>query len=379
MNFRDRLDSALRRERYLLWMMILLVVVAVMTYFCHPQKGTVEILFDVTFSLATTIITVLIVDLYNKKESDGVIKDLVKELILVKDDSLVTHYSHKDNKDIIDNCLGALYPKGQGIDKSLMGLINSMSTFRQDFCYDVDLDELRGGDDRIEVSQEIKYTRMFFTNGCVDFQVRCLFALDNGILDDKLNDTSFFYREELTDDEFVAQIKDVLLHSDDPTDMTRKICKMLDFSLSVKNQNLPGNAKEPIPMSDIHIDVDDMCRYFIIRYDLPKKYVRYLSGGELCQYRAYMKCRYPMQKSSHFYCVFSEPTIGRTNFSIDFNNVVGDVAKDVRYQTFLSSYTPIESELRNFKNDEIEVRSRSISFSSDKAIYPRSGMVFIWK
>ena len=130
MNFRDRLDSALRRERYLLWMMILLVVVAVMTYFCHPQKGTVEILFDVTFSLATTIITVLIVDLYNKKESDGVIKDLVKELILVKDDSLVTHYSHKDNKDIIDNCLGALYPKGQGIDKSLMGLINSMSTFR---------------------------------------------------------------------------------------------------------------------------------------------------------------------------------------------------------------------------------------------------------
>ena len=92
-----------------------------------------------------------------------------------------------------------------------------------------------------------------------------------------------------------------------------------------------------------------------------------------------MKCRYPMQKSSHFYCVFSEPTIGRTNFSIDFNNVVGDVAKDVRYQTFLSSYTPIESELRNFKNDEIEVRSRSISFSSDKAIYPRSGMVFIWK
>ena len=33
MNFRDRLDSDLRRERYLWWMMILLVVVAVMTYF----------------------------------------------------------------------------------------------------------------------------------------------------------------------------------------------------------------------------------------------------------------------------------------------------------------------------------------------------------
>lgn len=375
--YRDKLRKAFSKENYLIAILVAIIVFGAVLYLFSDRFTFMDLLFEILISIGAAAITIMFVDLHHKNESDAMMKEMVKEILLVEHDSLTQHYSTSDNKRIIGNCLDVLC--SQEMSESFMGFLNSnLQTARKDFSYSVDLCPMDA--QRNEIKQSINYIRMFRTEGKTDFKVKCLFALENGMLDSKLNDKTYFFREEIDDDEFVGKLrKDIESAGDDNTKIAEIVCSALNLSLSMKrisdNKSYP---KVEIPTSDLNVFVLDNCGGIVIEYNIPNEFLHFSEDLRQCQYRAYLSCSYPMSKENHFYCVFSEPTIGHTSFSIDFNSVVKNVKKDVHYQTFLSSYTPVNNEMTDFISDEIEHLNDKIVFKTDKTIYPRSGIVFMW-
>ena len=92
-------------------------------------------------------------------------------------------------------------------------------------------------------------------------------------------------------------------------------------------------------------------------------------GENYISYHAKVECRYSAKLDNRFYCIFSNPTIGTTNFSITFFDDLIEDVNSVDKITMLSN--------TNYSISTIADLNK-IEFKTSQAIFPRSGILIQW-
>ncbi len=250
----------------------------------------------------------------------------------------------------------------------------SIDVFRKDFNYDVTVNDAKSF-----IKQTIKYER-FFKNkdDRTKFQLKCLFLFATNDLDREMHNDSYFFCEELTNIDLVKEIKATLadVSLTEEQKKTNLIKNILHLNIALEDR-VKKAPRKSFDSSNIQYkvvrDVDNTCDCGLLFYvEIPDEYIKIKDS--YVNYKGIVNCQYKSDINNIFYCIFSNPTTGTTNFNMRFVNFPSDfnVRRDVKHMTILSLKGG-DFTLENEGDDTISFEAR------EKTIFPRSGIVIHWK
>lgn len=351
-----KIKKAFRLYKYkVYWVLLAFLVLTLLAYFHY---GFIDIFLQAVLAVMSTLFVLIIIDSVKQEveeeEHDNYIKNIVWDALRM-DNRLLKLYNKESIEQVMQNCIGHFCPH---LAKSYVDYIqNNLNIFRKDFSYHIAINSNAVDANSVLISHILSYTRFFkIDNFNQEIRLYCRFTTKIGELDKTMHDNSFFFREEL--------LYGPLLQKIAQTTDNLELIKLLGVVFYI------GEDNEPIDINKIKVDRDDYGVTFSAIVDsnyLNSNEVDF--GGGYVSYHAKIECEYPADLGNKFYCIFSNPTIGNTNFSITFDkNVVNDI-ETVDRLTMLSNtkyeLTPIS------KHNKIE-------FSTSQAIFPRSGILIQW-
>lgn len=244
-------------------------------------------------------------------------------------------------------------------------------------------------------------------------------AKDTGILDEKLRDNTFFFREELSDEESIQKLIElgVELEKTEKEQGSSKQDKknrikaiknrivndILHYRVFIYTPRKEGgwlpldkeNKKRPDELTDFTVSLHYVMegtgthkvkKYagLIIETKLPKNkidqnpepYKKY-KNEKFHQYRAEINIQYDIPDSFNtFYATYTVPVF-RAKFSLEFEKSFGkfDCRENLEYMTFFSS---VDLAAADRENDECNRGQREFTFVAPQVVFPRSGISFYW-
>ncbi len=243
------------------------------------------------------------------------------------------------------------------------------SVIRENFEYIVKVDRNEETEGFI-IDQKLRYIRNYIRESnetCDRPYLKCAFSFSTNELDGKLNDNTFFFREEITEKSLITRIKELI-----STDRKEDIAPLLKFKPFLFHN------ERPIQQNISEVIIDNETIIFKIYVD--DKFIRTRENNMIC-YEAMITCSYTMTPTSNFYCVFADTIIGKTKFNISFGRgIVHNIRKDVKFITFLT--LPSTDEPGDKPDDPTRITyisDNEASFETCETIFPRSGFVVNWE
>lgn len=234
--------------------------------------------------------------------------------------------------------------------------------------------------------QEIGYTRHFLAHPGKSF-MRCGFALSNNALDTILNDTSFFFREVISDEDMRRDIVEYVRNGE-----LLKIQQALHFHMYLyrgARMEVQNNVKiyiKGVDSTDYDTAVtmkefDRETDVIIFEVEIPNEFLMDSINGMKC-YKGSIKFRYDVPPTTNFYCAFADTMVGTTKFRIYFEQGIIDRMKHIlQFITFLTC-GPKKSNLElgegTVVKDNITRFDDGAMYETDETIFPRSGLVVNW-
>lgn len=361
-----------------LWIYILLFGLSLLGTILIYSKGWEEsplakIVLEITLAVLSTLAILVIIDFFKEEAEQEERKDEIKDIILdtlMMDKGIINKFDTHTVDKIMGNSIAYYCTHLSEHYKNYIK--NHFNIFRKDFFYNVRIDANTQDKKAIYIAHELKYERYFKVEQIrEDFQFKCYFAIQKGGLDEVMNDASIFFREELL---YQPLINDINLIKNDATlsndDKKIKLLKLLNITFSLRN----NNGRVFVVTNDmISMNLSDRGILFTTKVDstFVSKYPTTNGDAFVC-YTGKITCRYPSKLDNQFYCIFPNPTVGNTEFCISFDRSIMDVETDVNYITMLS-----------LEDDGYEIEkinsSNGLSFSTQKAIFPRSGLLVQWE
>lgn len=352
----QRIKKAFKLYKHkVLWTLICVFVLVLLTCFKYDAWDlALQLLLAVTSTLLIFIIIDSVKQEIEEEEHDKYIKEVVWDALKMEN-RLLKLYKKEAIEDVMQNCIGHFCPhlKEAYVDY----ILKNLNVFRKDFAYDVAIKKNNTDFNSIYISHILSYTRFFLIEELdKDVVMECYFTIKTGELDKTMKNNSLFFREELLYPPLLEKIK----KTTEPGDL-------IDL-LNVKFYL--GENNDCVDKSRIDVVRDEYGISFRTAVDkcyLTQNEVNY--GGNYISYHGKVECKYPAYVDNKFYCIFSNPTIGNTSFSITFFD---DIVKDVNEVDKITM-------LSNTKYTISSVPDHNkIEFSTAQAIFPRSGVLVQW-
>ena len=352
-----RLKNAFRLYKYkVYWTLLLFFILILISCF---KYDFLELFLQLVLAITSTLLILIIIDSVKQEveeeEHDKYIKDVVWDALRMEN-RLLKLYNKESIKQVMENCISHFCPH---LGKAYVDyILDNLSNFRKDFSYDVAIKKNSKDPNSIIISHILSYTRFFLIdNEENDVVLECYFTIKAGCLDRTMQNNTVFFREELLYQPLLEKINSV--------ENDRDLIDLLEIKFFL------GENKDIVDSRNIEVVRDEFGISFktiIDRYYLTKNEVDY--GENYMSYQARIECKYPADIDNRFYCIFSNPTIGNTEFSITFfDDIVNDI-KDVDKITMLSN--------TNYSIYPVSNHNK-IQFTTTQAIFPRSGILFQWK
>lgn len=196
-------------------------------------------------------------------------------------------------------------------------------------------------------------------------------------LDKIMDDKSYFFREELADDNFVQELLDARSKAEtEGTSVNDAVLAKLNFSVDIFKCEKESN---PVTLKNEDFLVEFEECGVKIKATIPEDYVvasdRFFEEEGFVQYTARMKTEYRIPACQNtFYVVYAIPTLN-SYFSISFNS--GVCIESVDYMTFMSIDKSYDQD--SGKDGRMLKTSNTFSFDTSRTVFPRSGMAFTWE
>ena len=277
-------------------------------------------------------------------------------------------------------------------------IANSCRHIKKNEKYNVFVEKRDSGE--LWLEQKLKHTSVYIPDFDKPSYIQMYFIFKDradrtdhkGHLDEIMNDKSYFFREDLTDDTFVQELIDDLLaaepHGRD--EFNNAALSKLGFSVDLFKDEFSNNPLQ-IANEDYMIELDSVdcivngvrekIYYGLkIKAYIPSEYVKpcdqFYEEEGFVQYTACMKTSYRIPSCQNtFYVVYAMPTMN-PSFEIRFDMGSSSFARNVDYMTFMS----IDQSVGPHDADDGVVRNHgsSLSFSTRRTVFPRSGISFTW-
>lgn len=235
---------------------------------------------------------------------------------------------------------------------------NSINVFRKNFDYTVNVNIKKN-----IISQQIKYERFFKDcSNRTTYQLKCLFLFGTNELDIEMHNDSYFFCEELTNTELLQDINNILNSTEG--DKKQQLINKLKLIITIEDRKINN--------TDIKYEVLKNNSGLLFYIDIPSDCIKRDSNSYV-HYKGSVSCKYKSDINNIFYCIFSNPTTGTTDFKIHFENLLDefDIINNVKHMTILS-----------LKDEDFELdaddANNTIHFHTKNTIFPRSGIVIRW-
>ncbi len=315
----------------------------------------------------------------DEKAHDKHICDLIMGL-MQHDNSLISELYSKYSVDkVLKNCL--VYYNGKLADSFLRYFKTSMTSYRTGLNYRVEIGpkEIKDGSAVYNQLQIISFTRHFKVKNVGDqYSFQCFFAMKPQLLEKRMNQGIWFFREIITDALLIKQISENI---NDKEAVIRLL--NLEMYLGSLSEKLPSSVIEMTPDKDndeligISFKVLIEKKDFIFTPDRPDAQSGYISYSG--------KISFDFNSNNTFYCVFPEPCL-KPKFSIRFDKSIN--MSNVERVTCLSIPSTDDPDL-NYDYDDskpftpdyrwIDEKQRMmLDVNNDVFVLPRSGVYFNW-
>ncbi len=369
-NYEKGKRRARRVISFLSWVFVIVSLVVLYLGWGSEDNFKKDMCYEIITGVLFAAITVLAMNLANwiifKEDLDAAHDREVAERIwnLLKaersEDSIITQLYNEDAaKNVMRNSISFF---NRRLSEDFCKLIKTCSKIvRENFSYVVDVRKTHD-DSCYLLRQELRYTRHFMQKERVF--MKCGFALTANALDRVLEDASFFFREIITDNNLIKDIKECKAAGKND-----EIISMLNFSMHLHN----GNDCEE--QKDIKVEIID--ELIVFEITVPDRFVMSSNNGLVC-YEGEMHCEYNAPLKNNFYCVFADTIIGKTRFTIKFDDeIVDNIKKDVDIITFLT-FAPDTHKESNIQRNPVIYKRNQLSYETKETIFPRSGLVVNW-
>ncbi|MDR1096666.1 MAG: hypothetical protein LBL57_00890 [Tannerella sp.] len=362
---------------------LILFILAAIAYFVlqwhlglleeHEIKDSVTIYKDLSYTLFTTIVSIIVVTIAYTIYTEIDFKHKVEETIL---DSLagnhviISKYHQSDIVEIVKNCL--IIVLGRNLSNNFFKHILKRQltniSYRTQYQYTVGINP--GTDPtHYNISQSIEYKKHIKNASGGKLKVSCFFYYkEDPFRRQPPTENVVFFREELTSKDFFDFL--VSLKGKD-----QEILNRLGFSVQICDKN---NSLNTIENTKIKADVveKDRKKAIVITFDVLPSFASKDEDGFISFY-AKICCNYPSDKDNYFYCVFPEPTEDAL-FRITFHESIVDKS-NVHYISFIGNDN-YELAPADYHNELIFKIKGNLDDDSKKhnAIFPHSGIVFHW-
>lgn len=309
---------------------------------------------------------------------------------------LYSIYKKEAIEPILQQCLSAYCADNRLSAGFLSYIKSSCRHMKRNEKYIVEVKRDSKGD--AYINQSLRHTAMFnlkqgetaYFQAYFIFEDKASVAIKKGLLDEVMNDKSYFFRESLLDDTFAEELINDFKIAEPKGKMAvnAAVLKKLSFSLDVFSDEYDKTSCIGISASDFDVTLDSMkdkngntVYYGLkIKTNIPlscvKKCDQFFEEEGFVQFTARMNTEYRIpQTQNTFYVVYAIPSLNPF-FEIKFNMGTSTFAKTVDYMTFMS----IDNSMNPDNPDDGKVleHGSALSFRTKSIVFPRSGMAFTW-
>lgn len=246
---------------------------------------------------------------------------------------------------------------------SVSNLVKRCSNvFREDFSYNVTVNKTREG---YFMSQKLSYIRHFKPDKTRNPYLKVGFSFSDNELDARLDDSTFFFREVITEKSLASAIRELAQKND--VHKIKEILKLKIFLYYNDNKSLQENMTMEVVGETV-----------IFNVAIPDEFISN-SINDLISYKGMISFRYRIPPITNFYCVFSDATVGRSLFQINFGEgIVNDIQNNVKFVTFLTLGNPKANNDGQKTTKITYLDDYTAMFETAQTILPRSGFVVNW-
>lgn len=411
-------DKARRKWRNYRWAIALcallgLVCVCLIVYDASPGHAVPGYIMTLVNSTLGAIIGIVVVNLvyqwYAEKDlEDDMTQTIVEALTGREPDRRVPRiyelYNKRSIERILKQCLESYCTNKSLANGYLSYIKNSYKLIKKDEEYEVEVskDEVNG---RMYITQKLRDTRIFLPVNPENIEHKSYLIFKKGhhvaqkcgVLDGIMNDSTYYFREEMTDPACVDKIVALYNSGKSREEVTEDVLQYLQYKVEVYRLDHLDRSVKTIPLTQFEIRLDTCmedeskgkgkvekyCGLYIVA-KVPPEAVKpgagYYEEEGFLQYRAKMNICYSIPADANtFYAVFPVP-IYKSEFKIQFDIKNFNCKKHLDYMTFLS-FADVADEDREtmLQNDGmVQVGRSSSTFSTVRTIFPRSGFTFCW-
>lgn len=365
-------------ERIRIFLMIVLVTLCTLCLFLfwgEEDQFRKDLCYEIVTGVMFTTLTICFISIFNwmvgRKEMEDAYDEKIAKYLIdllrgrnIKDNLISSLYNEVAAREIMKNSVAYF---NDILSSSYCALIeNNEPVIRENFDYRVKMfksDFSRN----IILEQYLKYKRYFRISepNLETCELKCCFTFSTTELNKYLEDNSFFLREEIQDKQLIAQIADAMKLSD-----FSEISKLLNLRIYLikgkREDAIPSNLYEIEPIGDIY----DL-KGIIVKIKISSKSDYIKDDKGMMSYTGRVNFSIPIPETNRFYCVFADPIIGETKFSIEFDQ---DLIKDIHSVDFLQLLT-----IANKNNVTVtEPNKYQKEFVINETILPISGIVAFW-
>lgn len=376
----QKIKAMTRRAKIVMSVLTIIILIFVALWIHSADTALKEAAIEISVSVIFSAITVLLLCLMRwivgaKDIEDEHDKDTARRIWgLLRaekaEDSIIRQlYDREAAYLVMRNSISCFSSR---LSDSFCKLVDAeRSVIRENFTYRVKifLDNKTG---QYSIRQNIKYIRHFMHKSDAPIYLKTGFAFNENGLNALMSDNSFFFREQFDDINLIKTLKDAAVRND---------CESIINCLSFSIQLFKGKEEVNIENSKIELETaveNGILTAIILKYRFPPEYIDGENAfiqpsldGKL-SYAARIKCFYPTPKTSKFMCVFADPIIGTTNYSLEFDeDILDDVRNDAQTLKFLT--------IPNLKEQKITTPDNyEIFFETSETIFPISAIVTYW-
>ena len=314
-----------------------------------------KIVIEICLSVFTGCVVWIVLDFSKsekeREEYETTLRDKICDALAMDNSKgLLNNYSSKKVKDVLRNCIR--YFNEDLADSYTEYISDNLKVLRKDFEYNVILNDKT-------IEQHLEYTRIFEYDNELrnEYRMQCLFILGSGTLDQSLSQDNIFFREEITNTDFIEEIKSIIKEIKAGNKQIEELINLLHLNIEIN---------DVCRKNDINIDFSYGEDNLMLYVTLLEKDVHRTNEGYM-SYKGKIKCEYPIDGDNKFYCVFSNPTLGKTSFNFCVDS-----------KTYI--ITNLISMLSGCSETPKKISPNNVAFYTDNTsnIFPRSGIVIVW-
>lgn len=369
-------------ERIRIFLMIVLVVLCVVclcVFWGDEDQFRKDLCYEIITGVMFTTLTICFISIFNwlvgqKEMDDAYERKISKHLVdllcghNIKDNLISSLYSEESARQIMKNSVS--YFNDILCDSYCAMIEYKNPVIRENFDYRVKIFK-SPETGKVEIGQYLEYKRHFRItdkNRSDSYVLKCGFAFSKEVLSDILADNSFFMREEIADEQLIKDLSNAIVKLEESPNAISNLLKLrISLMSGNKEKEISPNGYCVEPITDNKGAVKGV----VVKVGIPSTpdYIKE-NNGMVC-YTGRVKFRIPIEKNS-FDCVFADPIIGTTSFSIEFGqDLIDDIDNSVEFLPLLT--------IANRNNVIVSMPDKyQKEFRTSETILPISGIVVVW-